>query len=114
MSELLKIFQIQTDDSLRQRTQGACVEYANQILAQPNGDDTGPDRDRSRGYAQFILNSPTTIRKEMVDQVLANPTILNAITWDDDTERWDTTGVTDDDIRYVVASSWDTLAETYG
>lgn len=112
MSELLKIFQIQTDDNLRQRTQGAAVEKANQILAEPNGDEAVQDRDRSRGYARFILNSPTTIRNEMVDQVLANATILDAIQWDDENDGWDTTGVTDEDIRYVVANSWDTLAET--
>lgn len=114
MSELLKIFQIQTDENLRQRTQGATVEKANQVLAEPNGEDEGPDRDRPRGYARFILNSPTTIRKEMVDQILANPTILAAITWDEDAEGWDTTGVTDEDIRYVVNTAWDHLAETYG
>lgn len=114
MSELLKIFQIQTDEPLRQRAQGACVEKANQILGSPNGDDTGAGRDQRRGYARFVLSEPTTIRKEMVDQVLANPTVLNAITWDTGTGGWDTSKVTDDDIRYVVASSWDTLAETYG
>lgn len=114
MSELLKIFQIQTDDHLRQRTQGATVEKANQVLASHIREDDSGGRDRSRGYAQFVLNSPTTIRKEMVDQVLANPTILDAITWDADTKNWDTTQVTDEDIRYVVASSWNNLAAIYG
>lgn len=60
------------------------------------------------------MTSPTTIWKEMVVQVLANPTVLAATIWDDDTERSETTRVSDEDIRYIFASSWDTLEETYG
>lgn len=113
MSELLKIFQVQSDELLRQRTQGATVEKANLVLDEPDGEEVS-GRNRSRGYARFVLESPTTIRKEMVDQVLANPTILAAVVWDGEAEVWDSSGVLDEDVRYIVGQSWDALAETYG
>ncbi|WBL18526.1 hypothetical protein [Citricoccus sp. NR2] len=128
MSELLKIFEIQTDEQLRHRTQGAVIEHALSITAGPapeptvtvtedeDGEQvetvTAPPRDPARNYARFVLDSPTTVRPEMVERVIANPTVLAAIDYTGGT--WDTSTVADDDIRYVVHSAWDDVAEVLG
>lgn len=127
MSELLKIFELQADERLRRRVQGAAVEYAHTISAEPQPDPvseteideegnehtivSAPPAEPRRTYALSILSQPTRVRQELVERVLADQETLSLAT--ETPSGWNSDAIPDDHIRSLVQGCWNATAEVH-
>lgn len=105
MSELLKMYNALEDTTLRQRVQGAVVKYAHYLTSQ--GGDSSP----SLSLARRVIASPMSQIQDFVIEVVGNATVLNQIVLGPDGRTPYAQGVPDQDITYVVESTWDAVAQ---
>ncbi|WP_293848788.1 hypothetical protein [Brevibacterium paucivorans] len=98
---LISTARVLDDDIFKWRVMGACIQHASQLDTIKGGE--------AKSYALRVLANPHTVEPMMLSLVASNPAIANAVKVDE-VGTVDTTGVSDQDIQYVVAESWGTVA----
>lgn len=102
---LISTARVLDDDIFKWRVMGACIQHASRL---------GEIKDeKERAYALRVLANPHAVEPMMLSLVASNQAIANAVKVDQ-VGTVDTTGVSDQDIQYVVAESWSTVATHNG
>lgn len=107
MSDLLKHYMALEDGELAKRVQGAALRFAHYLKGIPDADPL------DREFADVVLAEPFRTWLDQQIEVVANATVLNQITVAPDGQRVYTSAVSDQDIIYVVESTWNRVAANH-
>lgn len=103
MSVLLKYARARDDADFVWRISAAMVVRAQEMEVWEVGAE-------SRSLIDYVLANPMTPVPKMVNHVSTNPSIAAGVEVED--RFVDTSGVTDEDIQFVVNEKWDRVAES--
>lgn len=101
-TKLLKIRGALDDATLQLRVAGAQLGHITTTVY----DEGTPEA----LLADAVRDDPTKPIANLVTELILNPSVQAAITWDAATESTESSNVTDSDIEFVVADRWSAVA----